>query len=217
MAVTTGFQDTRPDTQKQNDPQVPEGQIQNSPGQPTTAPLCRGVYANSSIAIADLKRQHVCSFTAKMNFDLSGLKADMLAAIKALRTQIEGLFASTQSSPFVEEIKQQVAALQAKIKLIKKEIDAQLAKLEALKEYQQELQKLIDEINSLPAELMSLYQSCLSDAQSSLSEVTSQINQVVGEINTAVASAQSQVTALAQQGQQVANQTINTVIPKPPG
>lgn len=230
--VLPGIISQSPDTSKgfspqgtQTNPQLPSGQKDQEVGQPTTVPLSRGIIANTAIAVADANRAHVCSFTGKMDLEMSTLKADISKLINELRVFVSGLFESGKNSVITEELKQKIAALQAEIKLIQRKVQDELKKLEALKQYYDELQELIALIQSLPAEAFALVSQCLTDAQSGLSSAIKEmkeqtgiddLNQAISEINTqvstgaqALAQTTQQVQGLVQQVQQAQRPVIN--------
>ena len=220
--VLPGIISQSPDTSKgfspqgkQTNPQLPAGQSDQAVGQPTTVPLARGIVANTAIAVADANRAHVCSFTGKMDLEMSTLKADISKLINDLRIYISGLFESGKNSLISEELKQKIAALQAQIKLIQGKVQAELKKLEALKAYYDELQQLIALIQSLPAEAQRLVAQCLTDAQTGLAGAISDIkkqtgiddlNQAISEINTQVSTGAQALTQATQQVQDLAQQ-----------
>lgn len=218
--VLPGIISQNPDTSKgfspqgqQIDPQLPAGQKDIEVGQPTTVPLARGIIANTAIAAADANRAHVCNFCSKMDLDMSSLKADIAKLIEDLRTTISGLFESNKNSLISEELKQEIAALQAKIKSIQAKIKTELDKLSFLQKYYDDMQKLISDIQSLPAEAQAMLAQCLTDAQAGLASAISQIKEQTGinDLNQAISQINTQVSAGAQQLAQATQQVQSAV------
>ena len=209
-----GFQDPRTPEQIAAAPKPPEGQVQEEPGKPITAPLARGVFDKTALQKAYKERAHNCDICAGLNKDLATAKAEIMVFVGGIRKTLDELFQSTAANPVVEDIKQQVAALNAKIKLLRKEIEPVQEQIRAIQNYIKKMQEIINEILSLPAELQQMLQSCLTSAteglNSAVSEVksittgavtestkavTDPIKQQVTEITTAVTDTTNQVTA----------------------
>jgi predicted nucleic acid-binding Zn-ribbon protein len=203
----------------QTDPQLPTGQVDQSVGQPTIVPLARGIIANTAIAAADANRAHVCNFTAKMNLEMSTLKSKISTLMEEIRSAIKSLFEGTKNSPLTEEIKQKVDALKAEIAAIKRKAEDELAKLQFLKDYYDDLQALIAEIQSLPAEAQQLVSSCLLDAQNGLTGAIADIKEQTGindiqqaitDINTQVSAGADAIASVTQQVQTITTQIEQT-------
>lgn len=170
-----GFQDPRTPEQIAAAPKPPEGQQQEYVGEPTTAPIARGVFKNTALAKAYESREHNCDICAGVNKDLASAKAEIMKFVGEVRKSIEAFFDEIKSSPAAEDIKQEVAALKSKIKSLQKEIQPVLDEVKALQEYIQKMQALIAEIQALPADLQKLLASCLSEATSALSGAQNQL------------------------------------------
>lgn len=83
--INKGFS---PQVSQENIPKMPVGQIDRKIGNPTTAPLSRGVVANTSIAMTNADLAHVCGF--KLNFNLNvDLGLGELTAAKQLATAFQ--------------------------------------------------------------------------------------------------------------------------------
>jgi len=96
IGMYPGIEVTAPNTNKgfspqgptTNIPTMPEGQIARSVGQPTTAPLARGVVANTAIAFTNADLAHVCGFKFNLNFNID-LGLGELTAVKELATALQ--------------------------------------------------------------------------------------------------------------------------------
>ena len=92
----------------------PAGQIQYEVGQPTTAPLARGVVANTAISQSNSDLAHVCDIPAGIKFEIAQLTISISGFINTLRTEIESLWASSSSSPFADEIRNAIKTIKSK-------------------------------------------------------------------------------------------------------
>lgn len=193
MGVFPGFE-TSYDKSKGFSPQSslnpatpPTGQVQYQVGQPTTAPLARGVVANTAISQSNSSLAHVCDIPAGVKFEIAKLTISVSGFINTIRTEIEALWASAISSPFADEIRGAIKTIKAKIKQIQKFIRDQLEPLGDIQKFIQTLQELIVYIATLPARIASLLQTCLSNATKGISDAISVgkdiANQVQGTIN----------------------------------
>lgn len=173
-----GFQDPRTPAQIAAAPKPPEGQVQEEPGKPTTAPLARGVFDKTALQKAYKERAHNCDICAGLNKDLATAKAEIMTYVGGIRKTLDELFQSTATNPVVEDIKQQIAALNAKIKLLKKEIEPVQEQVKAIQNYIKKMQEIINEIMSMPAELQEMLQSCLASATEGLNSAISEVKSI---------------------------------------
>ena len=148
----------------------PAGQIQYQVGQPTLAPLARGQVANTAISQANSNLAHVCDIPAGIKFEIAKLTISVSGLINTLRTTIEGLWASTASSPFADEIRNAIKTIKAKVKQIQKFIRDQLEPLKDIQAFIQSLQELIQYIATLPARIAKFLSECLSAATQGISD-----------------------------------------------
>jgi len=197
----SGFQDPITQEEVAKAPKPPEGQKQEEPGKPTTAPLARGVFEGTALEKAYKERAHNCDICAGLNKDLAIARAEVLVFVGGLRKTIDGLFESTASSPAVEDIKQTISAAKAKIKAIQKEIEPVQEQIKAMQEYMKKMQEIIQEIQNAPAELQALLQGCLNEATSSLTATIKEVkalttDAVTGSINAIVDPIKEQVTQI---------------------
>lgn len=176
MGVFPGFE-TSYDKSKGFSPQSnlkqatpPTGQIQYQVGQPTLAPLARGVVANTAISQANSNLAHVCDIPAGIKFEIAKLTISVSGLINTLRTTIEGLWASTASSPFADEIRNAIKTIKAKVKQIQKFIRDQLEPLKDIQAFIQSLQELIQYIATLPARIAKFLSECLGAATQGISD-----------------------------------------------
>ncbi|MFZ4599680.1 MAG: phage baseplate assembly protein V, partial [Terrimicrobiaceae bacterium] len=176
MGVFPGFE-TSYDKSKGFSPQSnlkqatpPAGQIQYQVGQPTLAPLARGVVANTAISQANSNLAHVCDIPAGIKFEIAKLTISVSGLINTLRTTIEGLWASTSGSPFADEIRNAIKTIKAKVKQIQKFIRDQLEPLQDIQKFIQSLQELIQYIATLPSRIAAFLKQCLSEATKGISD-----------------------------------------------
>jgi len=188
MGVFPGFE-TSYDKSKGFSPQSnlkpatpPSGQIQYQVGQPTLAPLARGVVANTAISQANSNLAHVCDIPAGIKFEIAKLTISVSGLINTLRTQIEALWASSTASPFADEIRNAIKTIKAKVKQIQKFIRDQLEPLEDIQAFIQSLRDLIEYIATLPARIAAFLRDCLSNATQGISEAINVGKDIAKEI-----------------------------------
>lgn len=151
-------------------PQPPKGQVQYQVGQPTVAPLARGVVANTAISQANSNLAHVCDIPAGIKFEIAKLTISVSGLINTLRTEIEALWASTTASPFADEIRNAIKTIKAKVKQIQKFIRDQLEPLKDIQAFIKSLEELIQYIATLPARIAAFLRQCLNDATKGISD-----------------------------------------------
>lgn len=162
--------------------QPPKGQTQYTVGQPTIAPLARGVVANTAISQANSNLAHVCDLPIEIKFEIAKLTISVSGIINTLRTEIEALWASTTSSPFADEIRNAIKTIKAKVKQIQKFIRDQLQPLRDIQELIKALQDLIQYIATLPARIAAFLKDCLSNATQGISDAINFGKSIASEI-----------------------------------
>ena len=160
----------------------PSGQIQYQVGQPTLAPLARGVVANTAISQSNSNLAHVCDIPAGIKFEIAKLTISVSGLINTLRTTIEGLWASTSGSPFADEIRNAIKTIKAKVKQIQKFIRDQLEPLKDIQAFIKSLQELIQYIATLPARIAAFLKQCLSEATKGISDAINVGKDIAKEI-----------------------------------
>jgi prefoldin subunit 5 len=183
-----GFQDPRTPAQIEAAPKPPEGQVQEEPGKPITAPLARGKVEGTALEKAYKERAHNCDICAGLNKDLAVAKAEVMLFVGELRKSIDALFASTATNPVVEDVKAAISAAKAKIKAIQKEIEPVQEQIEAMQNYIKKMQEIIQEIQNAPAELQAMLQGCLAEATSGLNAAVKEVKEIQGTVTSAVTS-----------------------------
>lgn len=161
----------------------------------STPALALGDIKNTGIQKANEARVHVCDIVNELNKDISALKSKISGIISKIKLAIEALLKAQSANPFSEEIKQMIATLKAKAKLIQKAIKDALDEAKAIADYVKYLSDLIKSILNSPEELRKLLQSCLKTAQADLVTYQSQVNN--SALNTTTL--QTQLNAVTQQ------------------
>ena len=214
---SSGFQDPRTAKEIAASPMPPKGQTQRSIGQPTTAPIARGVFAGTALQQAYNNRSHVCDITAENALTIAQLKSDVMGLIQKVRLAIEALFAGTSSSPILEQLKQAIDNIKNKIKAIQKELKPIVEFIQKLGEYIKKVNEIIQFILSLPQKLIELLKDCLSHFTSAIAAAQAQLTQAQTTVATLVTAASSATTTLQTAVNTVTAQTVssvNAVVPK---
>lgn len=154
-------------------PKPPSGQVQYTPGQPTIAPLGRGIIANTSISVANSNLAHVCDVSSSIKYQIAKLQIFVSGIIQKIRKALSELWKGSSSSPFAEEIRTKIETIKGKIKEIQKWIRENIEPLKRIKEFIEFIQNLIIFITTLPAQLAKLLKECLSEALASASSAIS--------------------------------------------
>lgn len=156
----------------------PAGQVQYEPGKPTLAPLSRGVVANTAISQSNSNLAHVCDISLEVKYDIAKLTLSVNSTISTIRTELQALWTSSSSSPFVDEIRNEINTVKNQIKDIKKEIKNQTEPLQEIQKIVQSLQELIVYIGTLPARIATQLKGCLDAAALGVNEAVSLANQI---------------------------------------
>jgi hypothetical protein len=205
MGVFPGLESS-PDKNKGFSPQSdlkpatpPAGQVQYEVGQPTLAPLSRGVVDKTAISESNSKVAHVCDISMGMKFEIAKMSFKVSELVETIRTELKALWASASSSPFGDEVRSAVKTIKAQIKVVQKFIKKVQENIQAANDLITQLQKLINFIATLPARIASLLQQCLKEAISGISgaiSVGQEIQKNISEGNVSLAKA---ATSTAQQ------------------
>jgi len=172
-----------------------------SVGGPTNPSLARGQIANTSISFTNSNLAHVCDISGGIKYSIAWVSFQIKQAIEAIRTYVQGLFASTSSSPFADGVRAVITAIQGQVKLIQKLIKKAQEVQAQITGYIIQLQKLIVYIESLPARIASILTQCIKDALSSINGAISNATAIVnsqknGGLSTASAAALTASTQL---------------------
>jgi len=186
MGVLPGLEPTSVDTSKGFSPQSnlkpatpPSGQTQYTAGQPTTAPLARGVVTGTAIAKTNNDRVHVCDITGPLRYSIALVSLKIGEAVQAIRAALQALWAGASSSPFADEVRAIIKAIKAKLKLVQKFIKKVADKLKVIQDVIKQLQQLINYIQNLPAKLAAMLRQCLNEAIASLEDAIANSKSIV--------------------------------------
>jgi hypothetical protein len=171
-------------TQEQADkqPVLPPGIVTRSVGQPTTAPLSRGVYESSSISVADANIEHVCDFKKKLRYDIAISKLQIYEFVQKAREAIKAFFTGLSPGPMSTAIQSAINQIKEILKMIKKVADFINDVAIAIAEFIKYCTELITYIVSLPAQLAALLQKCLQEFTDALGEALSLDNESIKEL-----------------------------------
>lgn len=160
-------------------PQPPKGQVQYTVGQPTIAPLARGVVANTAISQSNDNLSHVCDITGSLRYAIASTSLVVKELIESIRQAIQALFEGVSSSPFADQVRGVVKSIKAKVDEIKKLISKAQDVQREIANYINELQRLIAYIATLPARIAALLKQCLNEATNGLSDAISNAKAIV--------------------------------------
>jgi hypothetical protein len=187
-AGDSGFQDPRTAKEIAAGPQIPEGQVQRSVGQPTIAPLARGVIANSAISATNSSRSAVKDITTPVKTTIASAKAEALQFLQGLRTAKDAIIASfiapgagilNDAAAVPLQIASKIQAYAQEITAITdaaKSVEAAVAEAQAAVAFVESLPgAIIAEINNevnFPGQTGGLYNNLVSEAKTQLSSLT---------------------------------------------
>ena len=180
-----GFQDPRTPEQIAAGPQLPAGQVVNTPGQPTVAPLARGNVANSAISISNSAREAVMDITTPIKGAIGAAKLQVLAFVQEIRAAKDAIILSfsTPGTALGNSTASDANQLIAKVKAYgqqaqqaiaaAKDVQAVITQVEASVAYIQSLPaSTVAEVNS---EVSGLYSNIVSGATSKISSLNNSI------------------------------------------
>jgi len=184
---SVGFQDVRTAGEIAAAPQVPNGQVQNTPGQPTIVPLARGEIANSAISATNSARSAVVDITAPIKASLAAAKLQALAFVQEIRLAKDALIASfaVPGQATADEIKNNITQAKAKVTAYAEEAKAVTVAIKEVNAAVTEITQTVAYINNLPTAVVQ--------------EINSEINlpgQTGGLANSILANAQSEINKL---------------------
>jgi hypothetical protein len=146
----------------------PEGQKQYTPGEPTLAPLARGIIENTAISQSNKNLAHVCDISPGLKLEIVKLSMNVNNLMNTLRTELQAIWASTSSSPFGNQVKVAVETLKSKIKVIQKFTKLIQQNVSMLQQYVAQLEALVKYILTLPTRIAELLKKCLNEALSGI-------------------------------------------------
>lgn len=150
-----------------------------TPGNPTLAPMARGVVTNTSVAKANASVVHVCDITGDVKYSIALVSLKIGETLQAIRKALSALWAGVTSSPFADEVRAVIKTIKAEIKVAQKFIKSVVDKLKVIQDVIAKLQQLISYIKSLPARLFNLLQQCLTEATASLADAITNSKSIV--------------------------------------
>lgn len=180
---------TNADGIEQNKPSVINTGDAPQSGLPTTASLARGNLANTTIAKMNSSLEHVCDISGNIKYSIALVSQKISEAIQAIRTYLEGLWGSTSSSPFGDQIRAAIKYIKAKVAIIKKYIAKAQEAQTAVQQFIADAQALIAYIATLPAKAAALLKQCLTDAIASVKDAISNSADIVKLHDAAAANA----------------------------
>jgi len=190
-AGDSGFQDPRTAAEIAAAPQVPAGQTQYTPGQPTIAPLARGEIANSAISATNSARSAVKDITTPIKASLAAAKLQAMYFVQEIRLAKDAIIAAfsapgtgignlAQTEPLQILAKAKAYAQEAQAAITAtKEVQAAVAEVNSSVSYIEGLpaaavQQINSEVN-LPGQTGGLYNSILSSAKSTVNQLENSI------------------------------------------
>lgn len=147
--------------QADGSPVLPEGVITRSDGQPTTAPLSRGVYDNSSISVADNNLAHVCDFKKKLRYEIAVARIMTYEFVQKIRDEIKAFF--TGKGPLTDAVEAAVKHIRQVLKMIKKAIDFATDVAKAIADFLKYCNQILAYIATLPYRLAKFLANCVKE------------------------------------------------------
>lgn len=162
-------------TQEQVDkaPVLPPGIITRENGQPTTAPLARGVFENSTIEKTNKAIEHVCDFKKKLRFDIAKQKMLTYQFVQEAREAIKQFFSNLAGGPMGTAVQVAIRQIKEVLKMIKKAADFVTDVVKATADFLKYCNEILAYISSLPAKLAQLLKKCIQEFTDALSEILS--------------------------------------------
>lgn len=181
-----GFLDPRTKEEIAAAPKVPDGQIADVAGKPSTPAPAREEIANTAIDVANNKRDHVCDIRQYIKLGNSELSIKFNATLKKIRDAIKAALAALGLDPsgVVSYIVSFLKSVAREVKKIAKIIKDNLLDLQRITDAINKIKEMIQYILSLPAKLLAMLQNCLSALLGSISAITSSLLSVDVSVTT---------------------------------
>lgn len=170
---SSGFIPQLTQEQVNNAPVLPSGIITRENGQPTTAPLARGVFKNSTIEKTNNAIEHVCDFKKKLRAEIAMAKMMTYKFVQEIRNKIKAFFASLSPGPMSTAVQTAVRQIKEVLKIIKKAADFATDVAKTISEFIKYCNEILAYIASLPAKLAKLLADCVQEFTGALTEVLS--------------------------------------------
>lgn len=170
---SSGFIPQLTQEQVNKSPVLPSGITTRENGQPTTAPLARGVIKNSTIEKTNNAIEHVCDFKKKLRFDIAQQKMLTYEFVQKARELIKKFFADLSSGPMSTAVQVAIKQIKEVLKMIKKASDFITDVAKATTDFLKYCNEILAYIGSLPAKLAQLLKKCVQEFTDALSEVLS--------------------------------------------
>jgi hypothetical protein len=139
-------------------------------GEPTTAPIARGVIKGTLVDKTNGQLEHVCDISPYVKQSVDWIKTQFSVIVEAIRKGIRALLIALGFDPSGESSKlmNTLKAIAAEVKKFKGYIDEFNTAIGNLLKYVAQLRAMIDYILSLPERILALFQECLTKIYAAL-------------------------------------------------
>jgi hypothetical protein len=187
---------------------LPKGQVAGGVGQPTTAPLARGVTAGTAIAMANANLAHACDFRFELNMDIGlGTLVNPVTAIQnaikagknraaemtrflisqindGLRLLMKGIILALGFDPTgqVSISVSYAKDLFRKVNEITKKIAEKVENISFVVNMIKDVQQIIDYLNSLPAKFKAIIKECILKFLAAIQNIIDQFKAIPGAV-----------------------------------
>jgi phage-related protein len=158
---------------------APNSNDNPQPGNPSTPAGARSVVANTSISTSNSNLAHVCDITGPLRYSIAWLSLQVKQLVEAIRQTIEGVWSGVSNSPFGDEVRTVIKAIQNKVKQIQSLIAKAKEVQSTIQKFIADAQALIAYIASLPARIVTLLQQCLTSITSSIKDAITNASSIV--------------------------------------
>lgn len=154
--------DQRPKSEKNKDPQYPQGAQMCFAGQPTFPPTSRGTLAGTVVALSNLNKAHVCDISLEARLNSAAVKLQSTQLVQSIRATIDAATEGFSTSPMVVQIKSAAASWAAKMKALKRILDDINEIFLEINLVLDAIRRIIAYIKALPYILLMMLADCLS-------------------------------------------------------
>jgi hypothetical protein len=168
-------------------PQMPAGQIYDRPGQPSLAPLGRGVVQFTAIDTSNRSRAHVCDISYEVDQTVAAIKTLFGPVFDTIRKLINAAIGATCYDPTgftktIVDIVRKVTAFVKEFTRVVKEIQKTVSSWLAVA---RKVKAMIDYILSLPAKAAAFFTDCVQKFTAILRKgLTDLFSDLAGDVGT---------------------------------
>lgn len=164
MADKPNLAPTNSDGTDKDSPKVINAGDTTQSGGPTTPSTARGSLKDTTISQMNSSLEHVCDVTGPLVYSIAYASFQIGQAIQAIRTYLQGIWASASASPFGDAVRGAIKFIQASIEFAKKILAKVQEAAAAVRKFIQDMTDLIAYIATFPAKVAAMLIKCVKES-----------------------------------------------------